>query len=120
MGDADTAAPDAGSSTWVSGRCAWPVRTLTGCLVRAPAVVAGATQCGVRCLSFLKPLVACRVGGSGDMPVELLFPQGGGCIELAASAGRSRILGIDAVGGSPYRDFADQCCARVTSCCTPG
>jgi hypothetical protein len=50
----------------------------------------------------------------------LLFPQGGGCIELAASAGWSRILGIDAVGGSPYRDFADQCCARVTSCCTPG
>ena len=38
--------------------CGWPVRALTGCLVRAPAVVVGAIQCGVCCLSFVKRLVA--------------------------------------------------------------
>jgi hypothetical protein len=73
----------------------------------------------VRCLSFLKPLVAWRIGGTGDMPVESLFPEGGGCIKLASSAGWSRILGIDAVGGSPYCDFANKC-GGMTSCCSPG
>jgi hypothetical protein len=38
--------------------CAWLVRALTECLVRAPAVVVGVTQCGVCCLSFVKRLVA--------------------------------------------------------------
>ena len=38
--------------------CGWPVRTLAGCRVRAPAVVLGATRCGVCCLSFVKRLVA--------------------------------------------------------------
>jgi hypothetical protein len=51
----------------VSVRCGWPVRTLTGC-VPVPVMV-GATRCGGCCLSFVKPLVAGRVGGSGDMPV---------------------------------------------------
>jgi hypothetical protein len=81
--------------------------------------VVGVTHCGVRCLSFLKPLVAWRIGGTGDMPVESLFPEGGGCIKLASSAGWSRILGIDAVGGSPYCDFANKC-GGMTSCCSPG
>jgi hypothetical protein len=49
------------------------------------------------------------------MPVESLFPEGGGGIKLAASSGWSRVLGIDAVGGPPHRDFADKCGARVTS-----
>ena len=57
-GDVDTAAPDAGSSTGLAAGCASPVRTLTGCWVRAPAVVVGVTQYGVCCLSFLKPFVA--------------------------------------------------------------
>ena len=30
--------------------CGWPVRTLTGCLVRALAVVVPASRCGVCCL----------------------------------------------------------------------
>jgi hypothetical protein len=42
------------------------------------------------------------------MPVESLFPEGGGCIKLAASSGWSRVLGIDTVGGSPYCDFANE------------
>ena len=52
------------------------------------------------------------------MPVELLFPQGCGCIKLA-SAGWSRVLGIDAVGGSPYCDFANEG-GGMTSWCSPG
>jgi hypothetical protein len=35
--------------------CGWPVRTLTGCLVRAPVVVVRATRCGACGLSFVKP-----------------------------------------------------------------
>ena len=46
------------------------------------------------------------------MPVEALFPQGGGCFELASS-GWSRVLGIDAVGGAPHCDFADEGGARI-------
>ena len=49
------------------------------------------------------------------MPVESLFPQGGGGIELAAFSGWSRVLGIDTVGGSPYCYFADESRARVAS-----
>ena len=41
------------------------------------------------------------------MPVEALFPEGGSCFELASS-GRSWVLGIDAVGGAPHGDFADE------------
>jgi hypothetical protein len=53
------------------------------------------------------------------MPVESLFPQGGSCIELASSSGWSRVLGIDAVGGSPNCDFANEG-GGMTSCCSPG
>src|SRR5215217_9504907 len=53
------------------------------------------------------------------MPVEALFPAGGGCLELACSAGWSRVLGIDAVGGPPHCDFANEGGARVTSRCSP-
>ena len=53
------------------------------------------------------------------MPVESLFPLGGGCIKLAASSGWSRVLGIDAVGGSPYCNFADEG-GGMTSGCSPG
>ena len=38
---------------------------------------------------------------------------------MASFPGWSRILGIDAVGGSPYCDLTDQCSARVTSWCSP-
>jgi hypothetical protein len=49
-----------------------------------------------------------------------LFPYGGGGIELAASSGWSRVLGIDAVGGAPDCDFADEGGARVASRRCPG
>ena len=48
------------------------------------------------------------------MPVEALFPQGRECFELSSS-GWARVLGIDAVGGAPHCDVADEGCARVTS-----
>src|SRR5688572_18870830 len=53
------------------------------------------------------------------MPVEALFPQGGGCIQLASSPGWARIQGIDAVCGPPHCDFANEVGARVSSRCSP-
>jgi hypothetical protein len=54
----------------------------------------------------------------GDMPVEALFPQGGGCLELASTSGWSRVLGIDAVGAPPHCDFADEG-AGLSPRCSP-
>jgi hypothetical protein len=48
------------------------------------------------------------------MPVEALFPQDRGCLELGFS-GWSRVLGIDAVGGPPHFDLTNEGAARVTS-----
>ena len=44
-GDVDTAAPDAGSSTGISGRVRLARSDAVRVLVGAPAVVVGATQC---------------------------------------------------------------------------
>jgi hypothetical protein len=52
------------------------------------------------------------------MPVESLFPQGRERFELASSSGWSRVLGIDAVGGPPYCDFANEG-GGITSRCSP-
>jgi hypothetical protein len=68
----------------------------------------------VCCLSLVAPRICWRVGGTGDLPVEALFPAGRERFELASS-GWSRVLGIDAVGGPPYCDFADEGGARVAS-----
>jgi hypothetical protein len=48
------------------------------------------------------------------VPVEVLFPEGRERFELASSSGWSRVLGIDAVGGPPHCDFADEGGARTT------
>jgi hypothetical protein len=53
------------------------------------------------------------------MPVEALFPQVQKRFELAPSGG-SRVLGIDADGGAPHCDFADESGARVVSRYSPG
>jgi hypothetical protein len=58
-------------------------------------------------LSFVKPCVARRIGGTGDLPVEALFPQGRERFELGSS-GWLRVFGIDAVGGPPYCNVADE------------
>ena len=92
------------------GRC-------LGCVVRALRVVAW-TECGACCLSLVGPRICWRVGGTRDMPVEALFPQGRERFELASS-GWSRVLGIDAVGGPPHCDFADEGSARVASRYSP-
>ena len=41
------------------------------------------------------------------MPFEVLLPQGRERFELGSS-GWSRVLRIDAVGGPPHSDFADE------------
>jgi hypothetical protein len=44
----------------------------------------------------------------------VLFPEGRERFELASS-GWSRVLGIDAIGGPPHCDFADEGGVRVAS-----
>jgi hypothetical protein len=53
-----------------------------------------------------------------DMSVESLFPESRKRFELGSS-GWSRVLGLDAVGGSPYCDFAHEGGVRVVSRCRP-
>ena len=96
-----------------------PARTPFGFLVRALPVLAW-TKCGESCLSLNDPRIGWRVGGTRDIPVEALFPEGRERFELASSSGWSRVLGIDAVGGAPHRDFADEGGAGVASRCSPG
>ncbi len=83
-------------------------------MVRALPVVAW-TECGASCLSLVGPRICWPVGGAPDIPVEALFPQGRESFEAASSSGWSGVLGIDAVGGPPHRDFADEGGARVAS-----
>jgi hypothetical protein len=97
--------------------CGWPVRTPFGGLVRALPVVVS-SKGGACCLSLVGPHTCWRVGGTRDIPVEALFPQGRERFELASS-GWSRVLGIDAVGGAPHCDLADEGGARVASRCSP-
>src|SRR5215218_1713841 len=52
-----------------------------------------------------------------DIPVEALFPEGRERFQLGSS-GWSRVLGIDAVGGAPDCDFADEG-AGMSSRCGP-
>ena len=75
-------------------------------LVRGLAVVV-AVECGASCLSLVGPGICWRVGGTRDVPVEAFLPEGLGCFELASS-GWSGVLGIDAVGGPPHCDFANE------------
>ena len=82
--------------------------------MRALAFVVPASKCGVRCLSLVGPRISWWVGGMGDIPVEVLFPERRERFEVGSS-GWSRVLGLDAVGGPPHRDFADEGSARVTS-----
>ena len=97
------------------GRPAW---TSFGFLVRALPVVVPASRCGGRCLSLVAPCICWRVGGTRDMPVEVLFPERRERFEVGSS-GWSRVLGIDAVGGAPHCDFTKEGGARVTFRCSP-
>ena len=69
------------------------------------------------CAACRSPLHLLAVDGKRDIQVEALFPQGRERFELRFS-GWSRVLGIDAVGGSPHCDFADES-AGVSSRCSP-
>jgi hypothetical protein len=91
-----------------------PARTPFGGLGRVLPVVAPASKCGVCCLPLVGPRVCGLVNGTRDIPVEALFPQCGERFELGSSRS-SRVLGMDAVGGAPHCDFADEGGARVAS-----
>jgi hypothetical protein len=86
-------------------------------VVRALPVAAW-TKCGASGLTLVGPRSCWRVGGTRDIPVEALFPEGRERFELGSS-GWSRVLGIDAVGGPPHCDFADEGGARMASRCSP-
>jgi len=62
------------------------------------------------CLSLVGRRICWRIGGTRDMPVEALFPQGRERFELVFS-GWSRVLGFDAVGGPPHCDFRNEVAA---------
>jgi hypothetical protein len=102
------------SDRWVlsAGRGRPPGTPLVG-LVRALLVVVAA-KCGACGMSLVGPGICCRLGGTRDIPVEVLFPRGWERFELGSS-GWSRVLGIDAVGGPPHCDFADEGGARVAA-----
>ena len=83
-----------------------PAGTPFGLLVRALSDVAW-TECGVSCVWLVGTRICGRVGGTRDISVEALFPQGRERFELSSS-GWSWVLGIDAVGGPPYCNVADE------------
>jgi hypothetical protein len=76
-----------------------------GSLARALPVVPW-PECDASSL-WLGPRICRRVGGTRDIRVEALFPQGRERFELGASSW-SRVLGIDAIGGPPYCNVADE------------
>ena len=82
-----------------------------------PVAVPG-SKCCASCLSAVGTRICCRVGCLGDVPVEVLFPEGRERFELISS-GWSQVLGIYAVGDPPQCDFADEGGARVTSWSCP-
>jgi hypothetical protein len=89
-----------------------PARTPFGFLVWALAVVlpaSGAVCAACRWSAFC---ICWRVGGARDISVEALFPEGRECFELGSS-GWSLVLGIDAVGGPPHCNFANEGAAQV-------
>jgi hypothetical protein len=46
------------------------------------------------------------VDAVGETAVEVVLPDGGSCLQLCCS-GWSRVVGVDAAGGPPHRDFTD-------------
>jgi hypothetical protein len=109
--------PCAATRRWLAAGCGRPARTPFVLLVRALPVVAW-TMCDSSCLSPAGPRICWLGGGTRDIPVEALFPEGRERFELGSS-GWSRIAGIDAIGGPPHRDFTDKCGARVGSLWCP-
>src|SRR5829696_3276836 len=105
--------PDVSTAGVLSTGRGRPAGTLSGRLVWALLVVVAA-KCGACGLSLVVPGTRWRVGGTPDIPVEALFPQGRTRFELGSS-GWSRVLGIDAVGGPPHCDLADEGRTRVAS-----
>ena len=83
-----------------------------------PVVVVTTTR-GASCLSASELRSPRQVITPCDSSVEALLPQGRGCLELDVS-GWSWVPFIDAVGGPPYRDFANEGGAGVTPGRCPG
>ena len=90
-----------------------PTRRPFGSLVRALPVMVAA-KCGAFCVSLVGICICLRVGGMRYGPVKALFPEGRKRFELGSS-GWSWVLGIDAAGGPPHCNFADEGGTRVTS-----
>jgi hypothetical protein len=95
-----------------------PAGTPFGSLVRALPVVVAARGAAF-CLSLVGTRIWWQVGGTRDVPVEALFPEGRKRFELGSS-GWSRVIGIDAVGGAPHCNFADEGGAGMASRWCPG
>ena len=72
----------------VSGRVQ-PARSDAVRLLASPVVVL-ASRSDASCLSFVGPRIFWRVGGTRDLPIEVLFPEGRARFEVGSS-GWSRV-----------------------------
>jgi hypothetical protein len=114
-----TTASFAAARRWLAAGCGRPVLKLTGCLVRAlPVVVPASAVCpACRSLNLALP----------DESAAAAICRSRRCFHRAGSVsswppppvGR-RVLGMDAVGGAPHCNFANEGGARVASGCSPG
>jgi hypothetical protein len=111
--------PNCTTAVVLAAGCGRPPWTPSGCLVGALAVVVVAITCCASCPSRLELRIPRQLIETGDSSVEALLPQGSGCLELDTS-GWSWVPLIDAVGGPPYRNFANEGGAWVTSRRSPG
>jgi hypothetical protein len=70
---------------------------------------------GLMGLDIQRAAIAAAVGSTS---VEVLLPEGGSGQQLACS-GRAAVVGVDANGGPPYGDFADNGDVRTTARLSP-
>jgi len=59
-------------------------------------------------------ICAKAVAAQGNLPVEVLLPEGGHGLQLSCS-GWSAVFGVDADGGTPDGDFSEEGEARVAA-----
>jgi hypothetical protein len=72
---------------------------------------AGDLSRGLMGLDIQRAAIAAAVGSTS---VEVLLPEGGSGLQLACSGGAA-VVGVDANGGPPYGDFADNGNVRTTA-----
>jgi len=79
------------------------------------SILVSAIMCGWSSRALLVVKMAdVVVAVPGEAAVEVVLPERGSCLQLSCS-GWSWVVGVDAVGGSPHRDFTDDCEVRLAA-----